>query len=107
MPTYILDLRQHFKPWGMPTIPEVVVSLKSQFQKDTGLTVIPGRNGEMGQYRVFLPTANPEVVVTVPLKVQGRDHSFVLEPAATPTTFEGVSNRQLSAGTLFTLYECT
>ena len=91
----------------LPTITEVVQSLRAKFLNDAGLTVIHGRNKEMGQFRISLPTATSHVEVAVPLKVQGRDLSFVLEPAATQTTYAGVYNRQLSAGTLYTLYDCT
>ena len=107
MPTFILELRFHFIPWHVPTIPLVVQSLKCQFPTDSGLTVIPGRNKELGQYRVVIPTANADADVTVPLKVEGRDYNFVMKPAATQTTFAGVSNKQLSDGTLYTLYDCT
>ena len=54
MPTYLLHLRGHFTPWGMPPLPEVLCSIRSNFSDDPGLSVIPGRNAELGTYRLNL-----------------------------------------------------
>ena len=43
MTTYLL----HFTPWSMPSLPEVLISIKSKFADDPGLTVMPGRNAEL------------------------------------------------------------
>ena len=106
MPTYTLNLRQHYHPWGIPQIPEVIGSLRAKFPAEAGLTVIPGRNSDLGTYRIYLPVA-PAGDVFLPLKVMGQEHDFPLEPTATQSTYAGVSNRQLSRGTLYTLYDCT
>ena len=106
MPTYLLHLRNHFTPWGMPSVPEVLISIKARFPNDPGLTVIPGRNAELGTYRIRLEE-DSDAVISLPLQVQGKEHLFTLEKTSAPTTFSPVSNIQLSSGTLYTLYNCT
>ena len=84
--TFLLHLRNHFTPWSMPTLPEVLISIKAQFPNDPGLTVIPGRNAELGTYRVTLTSATDDAIY-LPLTVQGKNHNFLLEKIANQTTF--------------------
>ena len=104
--TFLLDLKHHFTPWGMPTLPEVLCALRAKFVVESGLTCVPGRNRDLGTYRIVLPNATGGDL-TIPLKVMGKEQHFTLTPVATQTSYAGPTNRQLSEGVLYTLYDCT
>lgn len=107
MPMYLLNLREHFIPWELPTLPEISASLTAKYPSDGTITVLKPKSVDMGRYRISMQI-NSQVPISIPLKASGRETMFTLQPIATPSTFAEVSrNSNQSKGTLYTLYNCT
>ena len=76
MPIYTLDLQHHYKPWKVPTLPQVIISLRAKFS-DPKLTVIPERKTHNAFFKIILDP-NSEGALTIPLMVEGKEVEFPL-----------------------------
>ena len=76
MPTYLLTLRAVYTPFEIPTLPQLLLSLKAQFPTDEGMTVIPPRRSEQGMFKIVLKEEYDNL--KLPLSVGGREYHFPL-----------------------------
>ena len=105
MPTYFLNLREVYTPFQLPTLPELLQSLKAKFSDDPGMIVLQPRRSEQGMYRIVLE--KDEDNLQLPLSVGGQTFTFPLRKL-TDTEAEGKFNLNPRAeGQLYTLYHCT
>ena len=105
MPTYLLSLRQVYTPWEVPTLPQLIQTLKARFPLDEGIKVVPPRQSEQGIFKIVLQADSD--VLTVPLKVGGKDHVFKLRKLTAGECAGRMNVNPRSEGNLFTLYNCT
>ena len=105
MPTYFLNLRSVFHPFELPTLPELLLSLKAAFPREEGMIVIPPRRSEVGMYKIVMGEDN--VDLNLPLSVDGTEYQFHLRKLTPEESAGRLNTNPRAEGLLYTLYNCT
>ena len=78
MCTYFLDLQPHYTPWELPTLPEVIHSIRAKYPHDPKLAVIADRTSMNAVYKIIL-NVDTEGDLSIPVKIKnGEEHVFPL-----------------------------
>ena len=105
MPTFSLNLREVYTPFQLPTLPQLLLSLKARFPDEVEMTVIPPRRSEQGMCKIIMHQDADNLVV--PLKVDGTEFQFCLNKLTAAEAASHLNTNPQAEGKLYTLYQCT
>ena len=105
MPTYLLSLREVYTPWEVPTLPQLLQTLKAVHPNDEGMTVVPPRQSEAGLFKIVLAADDDNL--TIPLTVGGKDFVLPLRKLTAEQCAGRLNANPRSEGLLYTLYNST
>ena len=66
---YYVSLTKHFTPYNIPSVPVLIQTLRTKFENDDFLTVIPLGGAHQGVYKVMISTKLKEDDLDCPVMV--------------------------------------